>query len=149
MSVEPRKMGEAARAAADEQLVLYQQGFGHDTTYSARAQEFGKGGPQVDGEYEAGESSTWTVARCLHQTRLPAPLAFAKIYAFAMDTFVNLLDAFRRGLAETGYPIERRHRSSKLSERGRRDNSSAERRGCCNKSRRFIRGVSLSFPTHQ
>jgi hypothetical protein len=66
-----------------------------------------------------------------------------------MDTFGNLFDAFRRSLAETGYPIERRHRSSKLSERGRRDNSSAERRGCCNKSRRFIRGVSLSFPTHQ
>jgi hypothetical protein len=39
-------------AAADEQLVLYQQGFGHDNTYSARAHEFGNGGQQVDGEYE-------------------------------------------------------------------------------------------------
>ena len=39
-------------AAADEQLVLYQQGWGHDNTYSARAHEFGNGGQQVDGEYE-------------------------------------------------------------------------------------------------
>ena len=66
-----------------------------------------------------------------------------------MDTFGNLLDAFRRSLAETGYPIERRHRSSKLSERGRRDNSSAERPWLLQESRRFIHGVSLSFPTHQ
>jgi hypothetical protein len=31
-------------AAADEQLVLYQQGFSHDNTYSARAHEFGNRG---------------------------------------------------------------------------------------------------------
>jgi hypothetical protein len=30
------------RAAADERLVLYQQGFGHDGAYSARAHEVGK-----------------------------------------------------------------------------------------------------------
>jgi hypothetical protein len=40
------------RAATDEQLVLYQQGLGHDNTYSARAHEFCNGGQQVDGEYE-------------------------------------------------------------------------------------------------
>jgi hypothetical protein len=40
------------RAAADERLVLYQQGFGHDGAYSARAHEVGNGGRQVDGEYE-------------------------------------------------------------------------------------------------
>jgi len=32
--------------------VLQQQGFSHDNTYPARAQEFGNGGQQVDGEYE-------------------------------------------------------------------------------------------------
>jgi hypothetical protein len=36
----------ASSAAADEQLVLYQQGFGHDNTYSARAHEFGNGSSQ-------------------------------------------------------------------------------------------------------
>jgi hypothetical protein len=40
------------RAAADNQLVLHQQGFGHDGAYSARAHEFGNSGQQVDGEYE-------------------------------------------------------------------------------------------------
>src|SRR5262249_36819755 len=39
-------------AAADDQLVLQQQGFGHDGAYSARAQEVGNGGQQVDSEYE-------------------------------------------------------------------------------------------------
>ena len=39
-------------ATADEQLVLEQQGFGHDGAYPARAQEFGDGGQQVDGEYK-------------------------------------------------------------------------------------------------
>jgi hypothetical protein len=38
------------RAATDEQLVLYQQGLGHDNTYSARAHEFGNRGQQVDGD---------------------------------------------------------------------------------------------------
>jgi hypothetical protein len=41
------------RAAADEQLVLYQQGFGHDNTYSARAHEFGNGG-QLEHEDSTG-----------------------------------------------------------------------------------------------
>jgi hypothetical protein len=40
------------RAAADEQLLLYQQEFGHDNTYSARAHEFCNGGQQMNGEYE-------------------------------------------------------------------------------------------------
>jgi hypothetical protein len=40
------------RAAADDQLVLQQQGFSHDSTYSAWAHEFGNGGQQMDAEYE-------------------------------------------------------------------------------------------------
>ena len=40
------------RSTADEQLLLQQQGFSHDGAYSARAQELGNGGQQVDGEYE-------------------------------------------------------------------------------------------------
>ena len=35
-----------------DQLVLQQQGFSHDNTYSGRAHEFGNGGQQVDREYE-------------------------------------------------------------------------------------------------
>jgi hypothetical protein len=40
------------RAAADDQLVLQQRGFGHDRAYSAGAHEFGNGGQDVDGEYK-------------------------------------------------------------------------------------------------
>ena len=36
--------------AADDQLVLQQQGFGYDNTYSARTQEFGNGRYLVNDE---------------------------------------------------------------------------------------------------
>jgi hypothetical protein len=40
------------RAATNDQLVLQQQGLGHDGAYSTRAQNLGNSGQQVDGEYE-------------------------------------------------------------------------------------------------
>jgi hypothetical protein len=35
-----------------DQLVLQQQGFSHDNTYSTRAHEFGHGCQRMNGEYE-------------------------------------------------------------------------------------------------
>ena len=77
--------GSAPAAAAEEQLLLYQQGFGHYNTYSARAHEFCNGGQQVDGEYEqVNHRMGGSTMSASHKT-CPRRSVFARIYEFAMD----------------------------------------------------------------
>ena len=81
------------RSAADEQLLLQQQGFSHYGPYSARAHEFGDGGQQVDGEYEQVNHRLDGSTMSRNSQDRPRRSVFVEIYEFAMDTINGLYKA--------------------------------------------------------